>query len=139
MEDNGKGNGILAIYSGHEERIQRLESETSSLGASVAEHNVGLQALAAQLQQTSVNICDRLESIDSHLDEKLASLSSSVKELDTRSLNSHSRLKDLEKEEAAEAERAKIWKGLAFKVLTYVLTSGLAAAAALLLQHLSVK
>ncbi len=139
MEENSKGNGILAIYAGHEERIQRLEAETSSLGANVAEHNVGLQALASQLEQTSVNICDRLESIDSHLGEKLASLSASVKDLDLQSLSSHSRIKDLEKEEAAAKEATKAWKGLAFKVLTYILTSGLAAGAALLLQHFTVK
>lgn len=138
MEDSGsKGGGILAIYSGHEERIQRLEVETSALGAHVAENNIGLQSITKQLQQTSANICDRLESIDSHLSEKLTSLGASVKELDSRSITNFSRIKDLENEHVAEKESIKAWKDVAFKVLTYILTSGLAAGAALLLQSLT--
>ncbi len=134
-----KGNGILTMYAGHEERIQRLESEAAALGASVAENNMGLQALSIQLQQTSMNICERLESIDAHLGEKLASLSNSVKELDSRTGSNHSRIRDLEKDEATKKESTKAWKAVAFKVLTYTLTSGAAAAAALLLEHFAGK
>ncbi len=138
MEGNGNGGNGSASYSlfaSHEDRIQRLETASADIAASNAEQSADIRGLCVQVEDMKTGLVDKLDSISTHLGEKIEATAIGVKDLDQRMDAAQEVLRLVEKDKIViEKKKARVQE-LVQRALIYVLTSGAAAAGALLLEH----
>lgn len=121
MSDSYNGTGVISLFDGHEDRIQRLEEDRVEVGAQVAKQTVVLEHMSEKidtLSETVGKMGDSFAVVVSKLNEGLA--------------KEHERVTKLETGE----ERSEKWKDLVRKILYASITAGLAGAGTLLAERL---